>query len=127
MDTADLIRLRALQFDRRSDDIEEARLRMRRKREESNLRHNMSHAYRMRKEALQVGDLVLLDNTQKRKDFGKKLNFQWRGPYRIIHANTSGRGSYYLAELDGAKLNSSFRGTRLQKFNLPMQREGYIS
>jgi len=52
MDTADLIRLRALQFDRRSDNIEEARLRMRRKREESNLRHNISHAYRMRKEVL---------------------------------------------------------------------------
>jgi len=63
MDIADLIRLRALQFDRRSDDIEEARLRMRRKREESNLRYNISYAYRMRKEALQVSDLVLLDNT----------------------------------------------------------------
>jgi len=52
MDTADLIRLRALQFNRRSDNIEEVRLRMQRKREESNLRYNISHAYRMRKEAL---------------------------------------------------------------------------
>jgi hypothetical protein len=119
MSTSDLIRLRAMQFDRRNVDVEEARARMVRLREEQNERWNRDHEYRMRQEELKAEDLVLLDNTKLRKDFGGKMNFQWRGPYRIVRTPTHGKRSYKIAELDGTVLKGSYHGSRLRLFYVP--------
>lgn len=68
---------------------------------------------------LRVGDLVLLQNSQKFKS-GKpsraaKLDDRWSGPYRIreIPENST---FYYLDETDETPLAESYAGNRLKKF-----------
>ena len=60
--------------------------------------------HRRRKEVLKVGDLVLLHNTVLDKQWSKKLDNCWLGPYLIREARLD-LGTYLLSELDGTKLN----------------------
>lgn len=75
LETSELLALRMQQFDRRNLDLNEAKERMQRVRDERNQRWERRHETTLRTNELQVGDMVLLDNIQKRKEFGKKLNF----------------------------------------------------
>ena len=113
--TAELLELRALQFDRRDTDLAEAQDRLRRRREEG--KEYFDDTHRIRVEELKEGDLVLLHNSQRQKDMSRlnKLSFKWLGPYRIRQANPL-RGSFALAEVDGAELGGTVAGNRLKKF-----------
>jgi hypothetical protein len=111
-----LLRLRALQFQRRDEDLLEAQLRQRRKREEG--KEYFDEIRQIRSQSIGIGDLVLLHNTQREKDMTRlnKLSFKWLGPYRVINANLE-MGSYVLAEVDGAELGGTVAGNRLKLFH----------
>jgi hypothetical protein len=114
--TAELLRLRALQFQRRDEQMPEWQLRQRRKREEG--KEYFDRTRRIRAEPIRAGDLVLLHNTQREKDMTRqnKLNFRWLGPYRVVHANPN-KGSFTLAEVDGTELGGTVAGNRLKLFH----------
>jgi hypothetical protein len=114
--TAELLRLRALQFQRRDEQMTEWQLRQRRKREEG--KEYFDSTKRIRAEPIRAGDLVLLHNTQREKDMTRqnKLNFRWLGPYRVVRANPN-KGSFTLAEVDGTELGGTVSGNRLKLFH----------
>ena len=64
--------------------------------------------------------MVLLHNTVVEKQWSKKLDNRWLGPYLIREARLD-LGTYLLSELDGTKLNGVYAGDRLKRF---FQREG---
>lgn len=72
---------------------------------------------RVRRQPLLVDDLVLLHNTRLEKQWSDKLRNRWLGPYRIKEVRLD-RGTYKLAELDGALLSGVFPGERLKRFFL---------
>ena len=71
----------------------------------------------MRRESLEVGDLVLVFDVLRQKDMTKarKQQPRWYGPFRIAEKSITSV-TYKLEELDGAQLQSSFHGNRLKKF-----------
>jgi len=66
-------------------------------------------------QTLSNGDLVLLHNTEKERQYGDKLRFHWRGPFRINKSST--QKSWRLFELDGTQLAGTFALDRLKKYN----------
>ena len=79
--TSDLLHLRSLQFQRRDEDLAEAQLRQRRKREEGKEYFNEIRRIRLR--PIAVDDLVLLHNIIREKDITRsnKYIFKWLGSY----------------------------------------------
>ena len=112
-DRADLLALRARQFERRDADLEEAGLHLRRMRENGKEAFDDSHV--VRREELKIGDLVLVHDTAKEKNYSVKLQYKWFGPYRVKEV-ISGKGAYILEELDGSELKGSYAGSRLKRF-----------
>ncbi|KAJ5963047.1 hypothetical protein N7481_001456 [Penicillium waksmanii] len=118
-DRKDLLAMRARQFEKRDQDIEEAILRMRRLKEAN--AHFFDEHHLLRYERFEKDDLVLLHNSIRGMDHSSKtkLQFRWLGPYRIHAVKSS---SYLLSELDGTVLQDlthqpeSFNGDRLKKF-----------
>ena len=69
---------------------------------------------------MKVGDVVLLPNTVLDKQWSRKLDNSWMGPYLIRVARLD-LGTYLLDELDGTELSGVYAGDRLKKF---FQRQG---
>ena len=113
-----ILAMRAPQLQLRDEDLEEATLYLQRMRIEGKERHDEKHGIRV--EELAVGQLVLLQDTRRKKDMSRKLFFRWLRPYRICNA-VKDKGTYMLEELDGSRLAGTFAGDRLNKFH-PRQR-----
>lgn len=115
--TAELLAMRARQLEMREEDMEEARLHLRRAREMN--KEYFDQVHNLRHEHLEVGDLVLLHDTKNEKDMSRnmKLAYRWVGPYRIKEI-IAGKGTFVLEELDGAQLGGTVAGNRLKKFFL---------
>jgi hypothetical protein len=115
--TGELLALRTLQLQRRDEDYEEITLRLRRNREQGKEDYDATHV--LHPKPFQVGDLVLLHNTQREGDMTReqKMRFRWLGPYRVTKAIIE-KGTYVLAELDGAELGGTVAGNRLKKFHV---------
>jgi len=114
--TEDLLAARAAQLDRRDEDLEEARLRLRRHREWNKEYFDDNH--RIRSEELAAGDLVLVWDSTRDKDMSNNRKFapRWRGPFRI-QSVAEGMGSYRLEELDGAVHSRTYPGRLLKHFH----------
>ena len=119
--TSDLIAMRARQLERRDVDLAEAADMVRRLREQG--KELFDDAHSTRDKEIRQGDMVLLHDTQHEKDKSsrRKLNYKWKGPYRVIEA-IADKGTYLLSELDGAGLNGTFAGNRLKKFHVRADR-----
>ena len=115
--TSDFLAMRTRQLQRRNEDLEEVVLYLQRMRLEGKERHNEKHGIQ---EELNMGSIVLLHNTQRKKDMLQKLAFKWLSPYRIYNV-VEGKGTYMLEELDRSHLAGTFAGDRLKKFH-PRQR-----
>ena len=112
--TADLLALRARQFQRKDSDLKEAVLAVQRYREASKETYNA--AYRTRTEgSLIIGDLVLLYNIKLDANMSLKLEYRQIGPYRIVEA-IQVPGIYVLAELDSTQRAGIVTGNRLKHF-----------
>ena len=112
--TADLLQIRALQFQRRDEDLDEATDKLRRSRVENSTRFDENR--QLRASPLEKGDLVLMHDARREVDMSRvrKLDFRWTGPFRITELNN--KGTFSLEELDGAQLSGTFAGNRLKKF-----------
>ena len=115
IDTSDLLAARALQLDRRDENLQEAALRLRRHREWN--KEYFDETHRIRPEELDVGDLVLVFDSVRNIDMStaRKLAPRWRGPFRVRLVR-EGYGIYYLEELDSTHVSRSVAGNLLKKF-----------
>ncbi|GBG72907.1 hypothetical protein CBR_g12627 [Chara braunii] len=66
---------------------------------------------RVRKEPLAVGDVVLLYDSSLEKQWSRKLDKRWMGPYRILRCGEF--GAYQIEELNGT--GSDFSKTAMQR------------
>lgn len=114
--TSELLALRARQLEQRDNDIEEAAFHLQRMREKG--KEVFDNTHHLRVDELKKADLVLLFDNERQKDMSSsvKLASKWNGPYKI-HQAISEKGTYLLAELDGAVLAGTFAGNRLKKFH----------
>jgi hypothetical protein len=64
---------------------------------------------------LQVGDMVMLHNTIMQHSHSRKLDDNWRGPYRIREIPEDST-FYCIEELDGTPLAAPVTGNRLKRF-----------
>ena len=76
-------------------------------------RHNEKHG--IQKE-LAINSIMLLHNSQCKKNISQKLAFKWIRPYTIYNA-VEGKKTYMLEELDRSHLAGIFTGDRFKKFH----------
>ncbi|GBG44804.1 hypothetical protein CBR_g78272, partial [Chara braunii] len=69
---------------------------------------------RVRKESFRVGDTVLLYDSFLEKQWSRKLDKRWLGPYKV--ARVGEHGAYQIEEIDGTAWRDWVSGSRLKKF-----------
>ncbi len=65
-------------------------------------------------ENLQVGELVLVLNSELMNNLGRRMEFKWNGPYVIV--GMSEGGAFYLAEMDGSPIRNPITGARIRRY-----------
>jgi hypothetical protein len=86
----------------------------RKQREDSKRRFDASKRLRPTGASILVGDLVLRWDYTREKQWSRKMDAKWVGPYRVVEALIS--GAYRLAELDGTLLARTTAGRHVKKF-----------
>ena len=114
----DLLAAGARQLERKEEDIHQAQDTIRCSRQKNKVQFDKTH--RRRKEVLIVGDMVLLNNTVLDKQWSRKLDNCWMGPY-LIQVPRLDLSTYLLDELGGTELSGVYAGDRLKRF---FQRDG---
>lgn len=107
-----LLAVRARQLQRRQEDLVKAAAAVKASREGNKKWFDKNKI--IRKDNLAVGDWVLVHNTQLEKQWSKKLDNRWFGPYRI--RSISDKGTYLLEEPDGTELKPIYAGERIKRF-----------
>ena len=100
---------RTRQLERKEEDICQAQDTILRSRKKNKVQFDKTH--RRRKEVLKVEDMVLLHNTLLDKQWSRKHDNRWMGPYLIRVARID-LGPYLLTELDGTELSGVYAGDR---------------
>ena len=79
--------------------------------------YDANHRLRAASQQLHIGDLVLLHNTKASYSRARahKLDDRWLGPYRIRQIPDDST-FYWLEELDGTPLATTFTGNHLKQF-----------
>jgi len=115
VDTTDLITMRARALERRNEDLEEAAAHLNRMRRLGKEYFDKRHS--LHPKPFEEGMLVLSHDTAGSMNMSaeRKLAFRWFGPFRIVEANQE-KGTYTLAELDGAQLRGTYAASRLKRF-----------
>ncbi|GBG68051.1 hypothetical protein CBR_g1172 [Chara braunii] len=108
----ELLDLRARQIGAIEDKIEEAASRTADSRTKDKFRWDK--IARVRKEPLKVGDVVLLYDASLEKQWSRKLDKRWLGPYRVTRCGE--HGAYQIEELNGTAWKDWVSGSRLKKF-----------
>ncbi|GBG85657.1 hypothetical protein CBR_g40388 [Chara braunii] len=108
----ELLDLRACQINAIEDRIETAASKVADNRQRDKFRWDKMA--RVRKEPLKVGDVVLLYDSSLEKQWSRKLDKRWLGPYRV--ARSRERGAYQIEELNGTAWKDWVSGSRLKKF-----------
>ena len=108
-----LLAARARQFERWEDDLEVAANRIKANRQAN--KQFFDKKRRKRQGILKKGDMVLLYNSRLDKQWSKKLDNRWNGPYLVVEVKET-RGTYLLSELDGTAMDGVFPGERLKRF-----------
>src|SRR5579862_3314307 len=111
----DLLTSRMRQLDQRNLHEAHAATNLRNSRLGNKAHFDSTKRLRSAEQQLHVGDLVLLHNTIIQHSHSRKLDDQWRGPYRIREVPENST-FYRLEELDGTLLAASFAGNRLKRF-----------
>ncbi|KAF8418390.1 hypothetical protein EV426DRAFT_707510 [Tirmania nivea] len=109
----ELLAARARQLDRREDDIEEARKKIRESRGRNKAYFDKNG--REKQENLEIGDMVLLYNSDLDKQWSQKLKNKWNGPYKIRGIRED-RGTYLLEGLDSTEMKGIYAGDRIKSF-----------
>ncbi|GBG78454.1 hypothetical protein CBR_g26484 [Chara braunii] len=108
----ELVDLRARQIDTIEDRIEEAASRTTDSRTKDKFQWDKMAM--VRKEPLKVGEVVLLYDSSLEKQWSRKLDKRWLGPYRVTRCGE--HGAYQIEELNGTTWKDWVSGSRLKKF-----------
>ena len=123
MSREELLTVRIWQLERRLEDVERARAKLRTTRERTKGRLEQTH--RLWPKKIEEGDWVLvynsnLDNQHKAT---RKFARRWFGPYTVTSANDN--STYHLAELDGMQIAVPIAGKRIKAFRKRHEDEPY--
>jgi hypothetical protein len=112
MTREELLEARIRQLERRDEDVGVAQQRIRRSREVNKAYFDRTH--RLRPHPLKEGDFVIVYDSSLIKQWSRKFDNRWLGPYVVqeVHDN----GSYSLNELDGSPLRTKIAGKRVKLF-----------
>ena len=112
MSREELLEARIRQLERRSDDLEIAKERIERSRALNKEYFDITH--HLRPLPLKRGDFVIISDETLKKQWSRKFDNRWLGPYVVetVHDN----GSYSLNELDGTPLRIRVAGKRVKLF-----------
>ncbi|GBG70641.1 hypothetical protein CBR_g7943 [Chara braunii] len=108
----ELLDIRARQIGAIKERIQEASDQVTKSRMDDKARWDQSA--RVRKVPLSVGDVVLLYDSSLEKQWSRKLDKRWLGPYRIVRVEDF--GAYQIEELNETEWKDWVSGTRLKKF-----------
>ncbi|GBG69083.1 hypothetical protein CBR_g3781 [Chara braunii] len=108
----ELLDLRARQIGAIEDKIEGATSKVAYNRAQDKFRWDKMT--RVRKEPFEVGDTVLLYDSSLEKQWSRKLDKRWLGPYKV--AKVGEHGAYQIEEMDGTAWRDWVSGSRLRKF-----------
>ncbi|GBG70094.1 hypothetical protein CBR_g5725 [Chara braunii] len=108
----ELLDLRARQINVIEDKIESAASKVADSRQKDKFRWDKMA--RVRKEPLRVGDVVLLYDSSLEKQWLRKLDKRWLGPYRVSRSGE--HKAYQIEELNGTAWKDWVSGSRLKKF-----------
>ena len=113
--TAELLVLRAKQYERRDVDVQEAVARTRRLRTVN--KEYFDDTHRIRQEGFKVGDIVMLHDAKLKQDYSssRKLNPKWLGPFRVRKSHPY-KGWYLIEDLNGILFCDQTLGNRLKRF-----------
>lgn len=113
----DIVLARIRILERREEDLEAARAKVKEYRENLARKTTASNAFKLRKTPLSEGDLVLLYDVKNYHDLSSaaKLKPRWRGPYKIREILRETR-TYILETLDGVEMKGTCHGDRLKAF-----------
>jgi len=111
--TEQLLAARIALLDRKGELEEQALARLEHARKQSLAYYDRVNAHRIRP-PLDPGQLVLVLNQLRVDTHSGKLDARWHGPFRVKERLP--KGSYLLAELDGAVLGRAYAAKRLKRF-----------
>jgi hypothetical protein len=116
LSTSDLIALRAVQLEKRDDDLERMRQLIWKSRKQSAEEFTKQFEYSIREWNFEPGRLVLVRNSQIEMDLGRKWKPRYLGPLVVVKRNRN--GAYQLAELDGTISKLKFAAKRIIPYHL---------
>lgn len=121
----DLLALRIRQLERRPEDIEIAKARLKDARLKNKERFDRKH--RLRPKPIEEGDWVLMYDSSLDNQHStiRKLSKRWFGPYVVKHVH--GNATFSLAELDGSDMQIPIAGKRIKLFKKREDRDPFDS
>jgi len=111
LSTTDLIARRAIELQRRRQQISNLHTKVYSARIEAARRFERDHPSVIKNFDFKRGDLVLARNTAIEKSLNRKMRPRYIGPYIVIRKNRG--GAYIICELDGAVLDRPIAAFRL--------------
>ena len=115
MSSEDLLALRIRQLQKKPEDIARAAEVLRQTRMNSKQHFEHKFAHRLRKEAFQPGDLVLVRNTAIERELNRKHKPRYLGPYEVVRQTHN--GAYVVKELNGNISRESIAAFRLLSYD----------
>ena len=113
--STNLIAYRAIQLQKRPDDLAEAKQRLLKARWESVRQFEEAHKNLIKDLNFSNGELVLVRNSQRDGDIGSKTKPQYFGPMVVVRRLKG--GFYVLAEIDGSWSKLKFAAFRLVPYH----------
>ena len=112
MSRGELLEARIRQLERQPEDLKIAREKIIKSRAIN--KEYFDQTKRLRRHPLKRGDFVIVSDDSLKKQWSRKFDNRWLGPYIIeeVHNN----GSYSLKELDGTPLRIRIAGKRVKLF-----------
>jgi hypothetical protein len=111
--TAELLDIWAEQLAQKEENIEIAKEKLKKAREQSVKYWDKRLAHRIR-QPLSPGDLLLVYNKALENQWGLLFKNRWNGPYRVIEQIN--QGPYELEELDGTHLARRYAASQVKRF-----------
>ncbi len=111
LSTTELIARRAVELQKRQQQIEALRERVYETRIKAARQFEKDHATVMKDFNFKTGDLVLVRNTAIEKSLNRKMRPRYNGPYVVLTRNRG--GAYVLCELDGSVLDRPLAAFRV--------------
>ncbi|ORY18077.1 hypothetical protein BCR33DRAFT_642746, partial [Rhizoclosmatium globosum] len=113
MTTQELLEARFRILERKPEDLQLARERIERAREQRANQFNREHRLRPDSESIEEGDMVIVRDSKLDTIAGGKLRWRYFGPFWVFAKGESG---YWLTEMDGTRIRKPFQGSRVKLY-----------